>query len=126
MKVAPELLLLGERLGPPKYSVMNSMITRRTISPTEKSLHVKCSPSVVTASADEGTIEMSRGRACCKFPFLAHQLSVFFVPARYRVARIVHSSSKVVLQTIKHTVIYPSLGPSLEVIALYPVVWYRR
>jgi hypothetical protein len=35
---------------------------------------------------------------------------------------IEHSSSKVVLRTMKHIVIYPSLGLSLEVIALRPVV----
>jgi hypothetical protein len=48
-------------------------------------------------------------------------LSEFFAPTRYRVVKIVHSSSEVVLRTMKHTVIYPSSGPS-EVIALYPGV----
>jgi hypothetical protein len=48
-------------------------------------------------------------------------VSVFFAPARYRVAKITRSSSEVVLRIMKHTVIYPSLGPS-EVIALHPVV----
>jgi hypothetical protein len=38
------------------------------------------------------------------------------------VVKITCSSSEVVLQTIKHTVIYPSSGPSSEVIALRPVV----
>jgi hypothetical protein len=52
-----------------------------------------------------------------QIPFLTHQLSVFFSPARYRVVKIVCSSS-VVLQTTKYTVIYPIPGPSLEVIAL--------
>jgi hypothetical protein len=32
------------------------------------------------------------------------------------VVKITHSSSDVVLQTIKHTMIYPSSDPSLEVI----------
>jgi hypothetical protein len=71
---------------------------------------------------DEGTIEMSRGKTRCNSPFLAQQLSVFFALARYRVVNIVRSCSDMVLQTIKHTMIYPSSGPSLEVIALRLVV----
>jgi hypothetical protein len=47
-------------------------------------------------------------------------MSVFSAPARYRVVKIVCSSSKVVLQIMKHTVIYPGSGLSLEVIALRP------
>jgi hypothetical protein len=31
-----------------------------------------------------------------------------------RVVKITYSSSEMVLQTIKHTMIYPSSGPSLE------------
>jgi hypothetical protein len=58
------------------------------------------------AIADERTIETSRGKAHCKSPFLARQLSVFFTSTRYRVVKIVCSC----------------LGPSLEVIALCPVV----
>jgi hypothetical protein len=45
-----------------------------------------------------------------------------FSPASYRVVKITCSSSEVVLQTIKHTMIYPGLGPTLEVIALRPIV----
>jgi hypothetical protein len=71
---------------------------------------------------DEGTIEMSRGKARCKSPFLAHELLVFATPANYGVVKIMHSSSVVVLRTMKHTMIYPSSGPSLEVIALRLVV----
>jgi hypothetical protein len=48
-------------------------------------------------------------------------LSVFSTPANYRVVKIACSSSKVVLQTTKNTMIYPDLGPSSEVIALCPV-----
>jgi hypothetical protein len=65
---------------------------------------------------------MYREKAHCKFPFLACQLSVFFTLARYRVVKIAHSSSEVVLQTTKHTVIYLGSGPSSDVIALRPVV----
>jgi hypothetical protein len=46
------------------------------------------------AIADEGTIEMSKGKARYKSPFLVHQLSVFFAPARYKVVKIVRSYSK--------------------------------
>jgi hypothetical protein len=54
--------------------------------------------------------------------FKSHNLSVFFVPARYSVVKIARSSSEMVLRTIKHMVIYPGLGPSLEVIVLRPAV----
>jgi hypothetical protein len=43
---------------------------------------------------------------------------VCFEPTRYRVVKIARSYSEVALETTKHTVIYPSFGPSLEVIAL--------
>jgi hypothetical protein len=51
---------------------------------------------------DEGTIGMSIGEACYKSPFLVHQLLVFFASARYRVAKIACSYSKMVLRTIKN------------------------
>jgi hypothetical protein len=47
---------------------------------------------------------------------------MFSAPTKYRVVKITHSSSEVVLRTTKHTVIYPDLGLSLEVIAVRPVV----
>jgi hypothetical protein len=87
----------------------------------EKPLHVKHSPSTEMVSTDEGTIRTSRQKARYKSPILMHQLLVFSAPARYRVAKIMRSSSKVVLQTTKHIVIYTGLGPSLEVIALHIV-----
>jgi hypothetical protein len=71
-------------------------------------------------SVDEGTIGTSRGKARCKSPFLARQLSVFFAPLRYMVVKIVCFCSEVVLRTTKHTMVYHGLGPSLEVIALRP------
>jgi hypothetical protein len=40
---------------------------------------------------------MSRGKVCFKSPYLACQLSVVFAPARYKVVKIVHSYSEVVL-----------------------------
>jgi hypothetical protein len=42
------------------------------------------------------------------------------------VIKIACSSFEVVLGTINHMVIYPGSDPSSEVIALRPVVWYRR
>jgi hypothetical protein len=54
------------------------------------------------------------------------KMSVFFAPARYRVVKIVRSSSEVALQIMKYIVIYLGLGPSLEVRDLHPVVWYIR
>jgi hypothetical protein len=53
-------------------------------------------------------------------------VSVIFALARYRLVKIVHSSSEVVLRTTKHMVIYPDSGPSSKVIALHPTVWYIR
>jgi hypothetical protein len=47
---------------------------------------------------------------------------VLFAMARYRVVKIAYSYSEVVLRTTKHTMVYPGSGPSLEVIALRPVV----
>jgi hypothetical protein len=55
-----------------------------------------------------------------------YNVLVFLAPTRYRVAKITCSSSKVVLRTIKHTLIYPGSVPSSEVIALHQVVWYWR
>jgi hypothetical protein len=49
-------------------------------------------------------------------------MSVFFSTDKNRVVKIAHSSSKMVLRTIEHTMIYPGLGPSFEVVALHPAV----
>jgi hypothetical protein len=67
-------------------------------------------------------IETSKGRARCKSPYLVHQLLVFSAPANYGVVKIARFSSEVVLQTMKHTMIYPCFGPFSEIIALCPVV----
>jgi hypothetical protein len=53
-------------------------------------------------------------------------LSVFFALARYRVLKITHFCSEVVLWTIKHTMVYPGAAPSLEVIDLCQAAWYWR
>jgi hypothetical protein len=45
-----------------------------------------------------------------------------FCTGKNRVVKITRSSSEMVLQTTKHTMIYPDSGPSLEVIALRPMV----
>jgi hypothetical protein len=49
-------------------------------------------------------------------------LSVFFAPERYMMVKITCSYSEVILQTIKHTMVYCGSGSSLEVIALRPVI----
>jgi hypothetical protein len=105
---------------------MNSNLPRQMVSQREKPSHVKHSPSVVMVSVNEGTIGTSRGKARYKSPYLACQMSVFFAPARYRVVKITRSSSDVVLRTMKHIVIYLGSDPSMVVIALRSVVWYRR
>jgi hypothetical protein len=126
MTAAPEPSATGEMLRPLKRYVMNSSLPKKVVSPREKTSHDRHSPSTMTVSTDEGTNETSRGKAHCKSPYLAHQLLVFFTPIRYRVVKITCSYSEVVLWTTKHTIIYPSSGPSLEVIALHLAVWYWR
>jgi hypothetical protein len=76
----------------------------------EKSSHDKCSLSVAVASANDGTIRTSRGKVLCKSPFPARQRSVFFAPVRYRVVKIVHSNSEVVLQAMKNYKAHYSLS----------------
>jgi hypothetical protein len=49
-----------------------------------------------------------------------------FCTGKNRVVKIVCSNSEIVLRTIKHIMIYPGSGPSLELIVLRPVVWYWR
>jgi hypothetical protein len=49
-----------------------------------------------------GIIGMPREKACCKSPFLARQLSVFFALAKYRVVKIACSCSELILQTMKN------------------------
>jgi hypothetical protein len=49
---------------------------------------------------------------------------MFFALVRYRVVKIICSSSKVLMKTMKHIVIYPGSGPSLDVIVLRLVVCY--
>jgi hypothetical protein len=51
---------------------------------------------------------------------------MFSVPANYGVVKIAHSSFKVVLRTMKHTMIYPGSDPSSEVIALYLVFYILK
>jgi hypothetical protein len=48
-------------------------------------------------------------------------VGVFYID-RNRVVKIMRSSSMLDLRAIKHTMIYLDSGPSLEVIALCPVV----
>jgi hypothetical protein len=50
------------------------------------------------------------------------EVLVFSVMTKYKVVKIVCSSSKVVLRIMKHTVIYSGSGPSLKVIAIYSAV----
>jgi hypothetical protein len=58
-----ESFLRGERLRPPKQLAMNSRLPKWTVSPREKPLHIKRSPSAETASVSEGTIRTSKEKA---------------------------------------------------------------
>jgi hypothetical protein len=97
---------------------VNSKLSKWMVLPRARPMSVGLLLLAMKRSFGEGTIRTSRGKAHCKSPFLAHQLSVFFALARYRVVKIAHYSFEVVLRTTKHTVVYSSLGPSLKVIAL--------
>jgi hypothetical protein len=77
MTTAGESSPMVERLRPPKQSTMNLRLLKRMVSPREKTSHDGNSPLAATMSADDGTIETSRGKVHCKSPFLVHQLSVF-------------------------------------------------
>jgi hypothetical protein len=63
-----------------------------------------------------------RPRPSVHVPKQQEYMSVFSAPANYGVVKIVRSSFDVVLQTIKHTMIFPGSGPSSEVIVLHPVI----
>jgi hypothetical protein len=92
------------------------------VLPGARPTPVKWLPLAMNESFGEGTIRTSRGKARWKSPYLARQMSMLFAPARYRVVKIVHSYSEVVLRTTKHTMVYPALGPSLKVIDLHQTV----
>jgi hypothetical protein len=59
-------------------------------------------------------------KARYKSPFLTHQLFMFSAPANNRVYKIVRFQFRGGLTNNEHIRVYPSLGPSLEVIALRP------
>jgi hypothetical protein len=101
---------------------MNSRLPKRTVSPREKPLHVKHSPSAETTSEEEGTIGTSKRKGRYKSPFLVRQLLVFSTMANYGVVKIIHSNSEVVMRIMKYTMIYPDSDLSLEVIALCPII----
>jgi hypothetical protein len=99
----------------PRRLVVNSRLPKWMVLPGARPTPVGSLPLETKESFSEGTIGTSRGKAHYKSLFLACQLSVFFAPARYRVVKIARS---VVLRTTNNTIVYPSSGPSLEVIAL--------
>jgi hypothetical protein len=112
---------MGEMLRTPKRLVMNSRLSKRMFLLREKPPHDMRSLSAATSSADDRTIETSRGKARYKSPFLACQLSVFFI-SKNRVVKNVHSSFEMVLRTTNHTMIYPGSFPSSKVIVIHPAV----
>jgi hypothetical protein len=99
---------------------MNSRLPKWMVLYVARPTSVGLWPLAMKESFSEGTIRMSRGKARCKSYFMVSQLLVLFAPVRYRVIKIVHSYSEVVLQTTKHTIFYPSSVPFVEVIALCP------
>jgi hypothetical protein len=82
MAAASELSLQEEQLRLPKQSMMNSRLPKQMVSSREKPPRDRHSSSVATVNAVEGTIGTSKGKAHCKPPYIAHQLSVFSTPTR--------------------------------------------
>jgi hypothetical protein len=68
-------------------SPMGERLPKRMVSLREKPQHNKSSPSTTMVSVDDGTIRTSRGKARCKSPYLARELSVFFASTRTRWSR---------------------------------------
>jgi hypothetical protein len=77
----------GERLKPSKQSTLNSRLPKQIVSLREKPSHDRQSLSIAMVITDVGTIGTSRGKACCKSPFLTRQLLVFSMPSRTRWSR---------------------------------------
>jgi hypothetical protein len=125
-KMVPESPSTGERLRRPRRSAVNSRLPKQMVSPGARPMSDRLLPLAMKESLGEITIGTSRGKAYYKSPYLARQLSVFLPSTRYMKVNIMCSYFEVVLQTIKHTMIYPGSCPSLEVIALHLVVWYYR
>jgi hypothetical protein len=96
MMMAPKLPSRRERFRPLNRSMMNSRLPTRMVLPWGKPSPRECSPLVTGMNIDDDHRNILR-KARYKSPFLAHQLLVFFVPARYRVVKIMCSYSKVVL-----------------------------
>jgi hypothetical protein len=97
MNMAPESHSWGERFRLPMRSVVNSMLPKQMVLSRARPTPLGLLLLATKQSFNEGTIRTSTGKACYKSPFLACQLSVFFVPARYRVVKITRSYSDVVL-----------------------------
>jgi hypothetical protein len=85
-------------------------VPEATVLPRENPLHVRHPLMAAMVIVDEGTIGTSRGKARYKSSFLARQLSVFFAPARYRVVKIMHSYSEMVLWTMQNYKAHYSLS----------------
>jgi hypothetical protein len=121
MNMAPKSHPWGEKLRWPKQSALNSRLSKWMVLPGARPTPV----GVVVVG--DGTIRTSREEASYKSPYLAHQLSMFFAPARYRVVKIMCSYSKVVLQTMKnYKIVYPGSGPCYEVIVLPPAFFVLK
>jgi hypothetical protein len=97
MNMVHESYSWGKRLRRPRRSVVNSMLPKWMVLPGARPTLVGLFPLAMKESFGDGTIRTSRGKARCKSPFLACQLSVFFAPTRYRVVKSACSYSEVVL-----------------------------
>jgi hypothetical protein len=109
--MAPESRSWGESLRWPKRSMMNSRLPKWMAMPGARLTSVGLLLLVMTnESFGDGAIRTSRGKACCKSPFPACQLLVFFAPVRYSVVKNACSYSEVVLRAIKNYKVHYSLS----------------
>jgi hypothetical protein len=86
-KMVPESPSSGERLKRPRRSTVNSKLSKQMVSPRARPTPVGLLPLATNESFSEVTIRTSKGKACCKSPFLVRQLSIFFSLTRYRWSR---------------------------------------
>jgi hypothetical protein len=87
----------GERLRWPRRWMVNSRLLKWMVLSRASPTPVGLRPLAMKESFGEGTIGMSKGKACYNSTFLACQLSIFSATTRYRVVKIVRSCSEMVM-----------------------------
>jgi hypothetical protein len=81
---------------------------------------LKCRKSRFVEVINDDGEEVMMEIAYKQLRYMAPTLVGVFCTSKNKMVKITRSNSEVVLRTIKHIMIYPGSGPSLEVIALCP------